>query len=75
MRVECLKAEISILGMLQHPGIMKLYDSIDSGNKLSIIVEYINGNNLYQYLRKLKGQRITDENDVKLLFTKIVESV
>lgn len=54
-RVESLRAEITTLGLLDHPGIMKLYDAIDSGNKISIVVEYINGNNLYQYLRKLKG--------------------
>lgn len=54
---------------------MKYYDSIDSGNKVSIVVEYINGNNLYQYIRKLPGCRIIDENEVKKIFTKIVEAV
>jgi len=51
---------------------MKFYDAIDAGSKVSIIVEYINGNNLYQYIRKLPGSRISDENQVKLIFTKIV---
>jgi serine/threonine-protein kinase ULK2 len=54
-RVDSLRAEISTLGLLDHPGIMKFYDAIDSGNKISIVVEYVNGNNLYQYIRKLKG--------------------
>lgn len=74
-RVDSLRAEISTLGFLDHPGIMKFHDAIDSGNKISIVVEYVNGNNLYQYIRKLKGQRIHDENEVKKMFTKIVESV
>ena len=55
---------------------MKFYDAIDEGgNKVSIIMEYINGNNLYQYIRKLPSQRINDENEVKKIFTKIVESI
>lgn len=37
---------------------MKFIDLIDSGNKINIIVEYINGNNLYQYIRKNHGSRI-----------------
>lgn len=47
MRVESLKAEIGTLSLLDHPGIMKFHDAIDSGNKISIVVEYINGNNLF----------------------------
>lgn len=55
---------------------MKFYDAIDEGGtKVSIIVEYINGNNLYQYIRKLPAHRINDENEVKNIFTKIVKSV
>lgn len=54
---------------------MKFYDAIDSGTKVTIIVEYINGNNLFQYIRKLPGQRISDENDVKKIFIKIVEAI
>ena len=73
--VDALQREINILSQLDHIGIMKYYDSIDSGNKVSIVVEYINGNNLYQYIRKLPGSRIIDENEVKKIFTKIVEAV
>ena len=54
-RVDALQREIDILSQLEHPGIMKFYDAIDSGNKVSIVVEHINGSNLYQYIRKLPG--------------------
>ena len=54
-RVDALNAEIKTLQELDHPGIMKFYDAIDSGNKVNIVVEYINGNNLYQYIRKMPG--------------------
>ena len=46
-RVDALKAEIETLSSLDHPGIMKFFDAIDSGNKISIMVEYINGSNLF----------------------------
>lgn len=74
-RVEALRAEIDTLNGLDHVGIMKFYDAIDSGSKVTIIVEYINGNNLFQYIRKLPGQRISDENEIKKIFTMIVKSV
>ena len=70
-----MKQEIKICGELEHPGIMKLYDAIDNGFKVWLIVEYINGNTLYQYIRKLPGQRISDENEVKKIFLQILESV
>lgn len=53
---------------------MKFYDSIDSGLKVSLIVEYINGSNLYQYIRKLPGSRL-EEKDAKVIFKQIVEAV
>ena len=45
--VDNLKQEISSLSKLDHKGIMKFYDAFDSGNKISVVIEYINGNNLY----------------------------
>ena len=38
-------------------------------------MEYINGNNLYQYIRKMPESRIKNEEEVKIIFKKIVESV
>jgi len=74
-RVVALNKESAILAKLSHEGIMGFVDSIDSGNKINIVVEYINGNNLYQYIRKLPESRIKDENEVKIIFKKTLESV
>ena len=60
-RREALKREIQTMNQLNHEGIMKFYDTIDHGNKVSLVVEYINGNNLYQFIRKLPESRIKDE--------------
>ena len=58
MRIDSLRKEISILSKLDHHGVMRFYDSIDSGNKINIVVEYINGNNIFQYIRKLPQSRL-----------------
>ena len=54
---------------------MKFYDAIDQGSKVNVIVEYINGNNLWQYIRNRNGSRLSDEDEIKCLFKSIVESV
>ena len=52
-RIRALNAETSILKQLNHEGIMGFVDSIHSGNKVSVVVEYIDGSNLFQFIRKL----------------------
>ena len=60
---------------LDHPGIMKFYDSIDDLKKVHVVVEYINGNNLYQYIRRQPCSRIQTEKELKEIFYQIVDSV
>lgn len=74
-RVEALKQECQVLSKLKHDGIMGFVDSIKEHNKVHVIVEYINGNNLYQYIRKLPESRIKNEEEVKVIFKKVLESV
>jgi len=40
-RKESLKKEIEILKKLDHPNIIKLYDSIDTGVKVNLVMEYV----------------------------------
>lgn len=42
-----MKSEVNILMELDHCNIMKVYDSIDSGTKIHLIMEYIQGKSLY----------------------------
>lgn len=74
-RINALQRESEVLARLTHPGIMQFYDSFESPNKINLVVEYINGQNLYQYIRKNPGQRIIDEEEVKRVFRQIVEAV
>jgi len=50
-----LKKEIEILKKLDHPNIIKLYDSIDTGIKVNLVMEYVQGKSLYSFLRKKGG--------------------
>ena len=40
-RLSALKQEISILQHINHPNIIKLYDSLDTGLKVKLIMEYV----------------------------------
>jgi len=54
---------------------MKCIDLIESGNKVNIILDCINGNNYYLYICENHGSRIHDENEVKDIFVKILKSL
>ncbi len=62
-----MKKEIEILGKLDHPNIIKLYDAIDTSHKVSLIMEYSSGKSLHSYLRKKEQFRIKEE-EAKVIF-------
>jgi MAP/microtubule affinity-regulating kinase len=59
--------EISLLQRLDHPNIVKLYESIDTNKTINLIMEHVKGRSLYSYL-KLKPYRKIDEKEAKLVF-------
>jgi serine/threonine protein kinase len=73
--LESVKREIRVMQAINHQGIMNFHDAIDSGAKISMVVEYIPGCNLYQFIRKMPGSRITDNATLKTIFRQVVEAV
>ena len=69
-----IKNEIFILRQLNSENIMKLYDVIETNNNLYLILEYINGISLLEYIQRKKNQRI-NENICKKFFYQIVKAV
>ncbi len=49
---ECIKNEAELLKELRHPGIPMIYDFVEQDSDLYLIEEYIEGENLYEYIRR-----------------------
>ena len=69
-----IKNEIFILNQLDNENVMKLYDVIETNRYLYLIMEYINGISLLDFIQKQKNHRI-DENICKELFYQIVKGI
>ena len=71
-----IKNEIFILKQLnnENENIMKLYNVINTDKYLYLILEYINGISLLEYIQRDKNHRI-DENTCKILYAQIVKAI
>ena len=72
-----LKYEINILKMLNHPNIVKLEEVKTDKNYYYIVMEYINGGELSDYLKKYKSihNKGFPEEVVQYLMRQIVDAV
>lgn len=66
--------EITLMQRLDHPNIVKFYDSIDTNKTINLVMEHVKGKSLYSYLKAKRYRRI-DERDAKILFKQIVDGV
>ena len=57
--IERIKREIRILTMLHHKNIVQLYETLTNNNNIYIIMEYIEGKDLFQYISQLFRQLIS----------------
>ena len=73
-KINSIKNEIYILNQLNHENIMKLYDLINTPKYLYLILEYINGISLLEYIHKSPNKRI-EENFCKKIFYQIVKAI
>ncbi len=69
-----VKNEISVLKQLDHENIMKLYEVIDTPKNLYLILEYINGISLTEYMKNISGMKIK-EDKCKKIFYQIVNAI
>jgi len=69
-----IKNEIYILNQLNHENIMKLYDIINTPKYFYLILEYINGISLLDYINKSPNKKI-DENFCKKIFYQIIKAL
>ena len=62
--IERIRREIRILSVLHHRNIVQLYETITNDNNIYIIMEYIEGKDLFQYIYSL--QRLTEYKSSQL---------
>lgn len=69
-----IEKEIKILRKLDHPNIMKLYETIETEEHLYLISEHVLGSSLLSYVRRRSSKGL-DENDAKPIFRAILQAV
>lgn len=69
-----LRKESQTLSNLSHTNIAKFIENFETEENFHIVIEYFEGITLYQYLKNKPLTRL-EENEVKLIFGQIVETV
>ena len=46
---------------INHPYIVKLYEILSSAQKIIFVMEYIQGGDLFDEIKRGKGERLTEE--------------
>ena len=68
IKKKCISREIEILKKLNHPNIVKLYDTIISDKNILLIQELVNGISLRDFYNKeIRNQKNISENKFKIL--------
>jgi serine/threonine protein kinase len=63
---ERFKNEAATLSQIEHPNIVKLYDYIENDKGLFLIMEYVDGVLLDEYIKKESGP-INEQNAIKIM--------
>jgi 5'-AMP-activated protein kinase, catalytic alpha subunit len=61
--VQRVSREIEILKMIRHPNIIQLFEIIETPHKLFLIMEYVSGGELFDYI--VKKQKLTEKEACK----------
>ena len=62
MKRKAVQREIAVLKKINHPNVIKLVELIDTSRQINIVIEYINGISLQQYLKSINPQRRVSES-------------
>lgn len=74
MKKRSVSREITLMSKLDHPNIVKFYESIDTNKTINLVMEHVKGKSLYSYLKERKYRRV-EEREAKLIFKQIIEGV
>lgn len=65
--IQALKQEVEILKKLDHPNIVKYYDSYEDDGCIYIVMEYIPGENLNQLIKQRKINKFNEFNASEII--------
>ena len=69
-----MKREIRILENVDHPGIVKLYEAIETQTQVFLVMELMEGGSMHSFL-KAKPQRRLEEKQARTFFRQIVSAI
>ena len=75
MKRKAVQREIAVLKKLEHPNVIRLHELIDNTKQINLVIEYVNGISLQQFLKNINSQRRVSEPQCRKLFKQIVEGM
>ncbi|CAG9318879.1 unnamed protein product [Blepharisma stoltei] len=69
-----VQREIRILSKLNHPSIVKLYETIETPRSINLILEYVPGCSLQEYVKRRASRRL-EEGEARKIFKQIMEGI
>jgi MAP/microtubule affinity-regulating kinase len=73
-RRKSVKREIKLMEKMKHKHIIQLYEIIDTHKYVILIMEYVGGGSLHEYIKSKPNRRL-EENDAKRIFKQIIEGL
>lgn len=67
-----LEREIAVMKLLEHPNIVRLFDVWENSNELYLIMEYVEGGELFHYVEQRKG---LPEDETIIIFRQIIAAL
>lgn len=74
MKRKAAQREITVLKRLNHPGMIKLYDLIDTPKHIYIVTDFVKGISLKD-LTKASPSRVIKESTARRIFKQVAEAV
>ena len=75
MKKKAVQREIAVLKKTSHPNVIRLIELIETPKQINLVMEYVNGISLHQYVKELNPQRRVGELQCRKLFKQIAEGV
>lgn len=72
--LEAIKEEVRILTKLDHPNIVKYYETYDDAKYMYLVMEYCNGGELFDKIAKQKDQMF-NESEAATIMKKLLRAI